>query len=73
MNHLIALSLLTVMSLGAPFAQPTTPDAGTGVTVSVRVVSAIGWVGDQPVILGFDRPQAWSISMLEGYQVLTVR
>ena len=72
MNRLIAVSLLTVVTLGTPFTQPAPQGDGTGVTVSVRVQSAIRWLGDQPVILGFARPQAWSIVMLDGYRVLAL-
>jgi hypothetical protein len=34
------------------------------------VLSAVGWVGDQPVTSGFAGPQAWSIDVLDGYLVL---
>ena len=72
MIHLVVSTSLAVVAVGTLFAPPAPPGRSADVTVSVRVESAIGWVGDQPVFLGFGRPQTWSVDLLDGYQVLTL-
>ena len=69
MNILLAIALLSVMP---PSSWPGPLDSGAGVTVSVQVLSAIGWSDDRPVVLGFRNPQAISITMMDGYQILTL-
>ena len=69
MNILLAIALLNVTP---PSSWPGPLDSGAGVTVSVQVLSAIGWSDDRPVVLGFRNPQAISITMMDGYQILTL-
>ena len=65
--------VVVLLSVTTPTSSPVPPDGRAGVTVSVQVLSAIGWSGDRPVVLGFRNPQAISITMMDGYQILTLQ
>ena len=67
MSIWLAITLLSVMP---PSLSLVPLDGGAGVTVSVQVLSAIGWSDGRPVVLGFRNPQAISITMMDGYQIL---
>jgi hypothetical protein len=85
MFNILASVLLTVISQSSavpttstapasPATLPTsissTAPADGSVNVTVQVLSAVGWVGDQPVVLGFARPQSWSVVTMDGTDVL---
>jgi hypothetical protein len=69
MHTFLAIALLSV---AVPIGGASMSDSidGGSVAVTVQVMSAIGWIDDQPVVFGGARSPAFSVVTLDGYQIV---